>query len=287
MDPNEYCKEKAARAGTSLHYAFLFLPLERRRAAIALHAFSREIGDTIAKTTEISVARVKLAWWRTQVDQLFAGQTSHPVMIALAPHVQPYGITAERMHAVIDGMETDLDQSGYPDWPSLQSYCWHAAGVVGEMAAGVFGYTDPGTLVYAEKMGLALRLTNIIRGVGDDARRGRIYLPADDMERFGVAPTDILNGRYTDQFLALMRFETQRARDCYREAMRMLPDADRRSQRPGLMMASIYHTLLDELERDQWHVLDQRIGLTPIRKFWLAWSGWVGGGRSIVRRLSH
>jgi phytoene synthase len=287
MSPDEYCQDKAARSGSSFYYAFLFLPPERRRAITALYAFCREVDDAVDETTESSVARIKLAWWRTQVDQMFAGRTEHPVMTALAPHAQPYGITAERLHAVIDGMEMDLDQPSYPDWPSLRTYCWHAAGVVGEMSAGIFGYTDPVTLAYAEKLGLAFQLTNIIRDVGDDARRGRIYLPADDMERFGVSPADIMNRRHTDQFVALMRFETQRARDCYREAVRALPEADRRAQRPGLMMASIYHTLLDELERDQWHVLDQRVALTPIRKFWLAWKGWVGGGRGVVRRLSR
>ena len=287
MSPDEYCQDKAARSGSSFYYAFLFLPPERRRAITALYAFCREVDDAVDETTESSVARIKLAWWRTQVDQLFAGHTEHPVMAALAPHLQPYGITAERLHAVIDGMEMDLDQPGYPDWPSLRTYCWHAAGVVGEMSAGIFGYSDPATLVYAEKLGLAFQLTNIIRDVGDDARRGRIYLPADDMARFGVSAADIMNRRHTDAFVGLMRFETERARGCYRDAVRALPDADRRAQRPGLMMASIYHTLLDEIEHDQWHVLDQRIALTPIRKFWLAWKGWVGGGRGTIRRLGR
>ncbi|HEU0230485.1 MAG TPA: presqualene diphosphate synthase HpnD [Burkholderiaceae bacterium] len=285
MSPDEYCQDKAARSGSSFYYAFLFLPPDRRRAITALHAFCREVKDAVDETTESSVARIKLAWWRTQVDRLFTGSTEHPVMTALASHVQPYGITAERLHAVIDGEEMNLDQPGYPDWPSLREYCWHAAGVVGEMSAGIFGYTDPATLMYAEKLGLALQLTNIIRDVGDDARRGRIYLPTDDMDRFGVAAADIMNRRHTDAFVALMRFETQRARDCYRDAVRALPEADRRAQRPGLMLASIHHTLLGELERDQWHVLDQRVALTPIRKFWLAWKGWVGGGRGTVRRL--
>lgn len=287
MTPDEYCQEKAAKSGSSFYYSFLFLPPERRRAITGLYAFCREVDDVVDECTDPSVARIKLAWWRTQVDQLFAGKTDHPVMQALAPHLQSCEITAPRLLAVIDGMEMDLDQTRYLDWPGLRTYCWHAAGVVGELSAGVFGYTDPQTLKYAEKLGLAFQMTNIIRDIGDDARRGRIYLPVNDMQQFEVKASDILNGEYSERFTALMRFETARTRELYKEAMALLPEQDRRAQRPGLMMAAIYHALLDEIERDQWQVLHQRISLTPVRKLWLAWKVWVGGGRSLVRRLSR
>ncbi len=287
MTPDEYCQEKAAKSGSSFYYAFLFLPPDRRRAITALYAFCREVDDVVDECTDPSVARIKLAWWRTQVDQLFDGKSDHPVMQALAPHLQSCGIEATRMHAVINGMEMDLDQTRYLDWPGLRTYCWHAAGVVGELSAGVFGYTDPQTLKYAEKLGLAFQMTNIIRDIGDDARRGRIYLPVNDMQKFDVKASDILNGVYSDRFTALMRFETERTRELYKEAMSLLPEQDRRAQRPGLMMAAIYHALLEEIERDQWQVLHQRISLTPVRKLWLAWKVWVGGGRSLVRRLSR
>lgn len=287
MSPDEYCQDKAARSGSSFYYSFLFLPPDRRSAITALYAFCREVDDAVDETTDASVARIKLAWWRAQVERLFEGYTEHPVMAALAPHIETCGLTAKRMQAVVDGMEMDLDQTHYHDWASLETYCWHAAGVVGELSAGVFGYTQDQTLAYAAKLGTAFQLTNIIRDVGEDARRGRIYLPTDEMEKFGVDPADIMNGKHSPQFVDLMQFETTRARDYYRQAANLLPNADRRAQRPGLMMASIYYTLLDELERDKWHVLDQRIALTPIRKFWLAWKGWVGGGRGVVRRLKR
>lgn len=323
MTPDEYCQDKAAKSGSSFYYAFLFLPAERRRAITALYAFCREVDDVVDECTDPSIARIKLAWWRTQVDQLFkatAAKTSatasdapttatvaadpatgiqiasttapatgidHPVMQALAPHLKTCDITAARLLAIIDGMEMDLDQTRYLDWPGLRTYCWHAAGVVGELSAGVFGYTDPQTLVYAEKLGLAFQMTNIIRDIGDDARRGRIYLPVNDMQKFDVKASDILNGVYSDRFVALMRFETERTKALYQEAMRLLPEVDRRAQRPGLMMAAIYYALLEEIERDNWQVLHQRISLTPVRKLWLAWKGWVGGGRSFVRRLSR
>lgn len=286
MTPDEYCQDKAAKSGSSFYYSFLFLPAERRRAITALYAFCREVDDVVDEAIDMSVARVKLAWWRTQVDALFAGRADHPVMIALAPHLQSCQITAARLQAVIDGMEMDLDQTRYLDWPGLKKYCWHAAGVVGELSAGVFGYTDPQTLVYAEKLGLAFQMTNIIRDVGDDARRGRIYLPVDDLQRFDVKAAEILNGEYSERFTALMDFQAARTRELYREAIRALPPADRRAQRPGLMMAAIYHALLDEIEHENWQVLHQRISLTPLRKLMLAWKTWVGGGQGVVRRLS-
>jgi phytoene synthase len=287
MNPDQYCQEKAARSGSSFYYAFLFLPPERRRAITALYAFCREVDDVVDECRETSVARMKLAWWRTQVDALYRGEAEHPVMKALAPHVEPFAIQDRQLYAVIEGMEMDLDQLRYPDWPALKKYCWHAAGVVGEMSAGIFGPASPDTLEYARQLGIAFQLTNIIRDVGDDARRGRIYLPQEDLDRHGVKTSEILNGVHTDRFVALMRFETERAREHYRAAMRALPESQRRAQRPGLMMAAIYGTLLDEMERDGWHVLDQRISLTPIRKLWLAWRTWVGGGSGVVRRLGR
>ncbi|MGB7483907.1 presqualene diphosphate synthase HpnD [Castellaniella ginsengisoli] len=286
MTPDEYCQQKAARSGSSFYYAFLFLPPERRRAITALYAFCREVDDIVDEVGEASVARMKLAWWRSQVDLMFDGTPDHPVAIALSGHVRAFGLQPGPFYAVIEGMEMDLDQFRYADWPALKEYCWRAAGVVGDLSAGIFGHTDPRTLEYAETLGLAFQMTNIIRDVGDDARRGRIYLPADDMARHGVTVDDILDGHYTENFQALMRQQTERARGLYRDAMRALPEADRRAQRPGLMMAAIYAALLDEIERDGWHVLNQRIALTPIRKFWLAWKTWVGGGRGLVRDLA-
>lgn len=287
MSPDDYCQNKAAQSGSSFYYAFLFLPPERRKAITALYAFCREVDDVVDECNEPSVARMKLAWWRTQIERLYEGHAEHPVMQALLPHIHVYKLTADRLHAIVEGMEMDLNQVRYLDWPGLRKYCWHAAGVVGELSASIFGYTQAETLVYAEKLGLAFQLTNIIRDVGDDARRGRIYLPVDDMQKFNVTASEIIDRQHSDRFVALMKFQTERARLCYREAMQALPEADRRAQRPGLMMAAIYYALLDEIERDNWQVLDQRISLTPIRKFWLAWKIWVGGGRNLVKRLGQ
>ena len=275
MSPDEYCQQKTVQSGSSFYYSFLFLPPERRRAITALYAFCREVDDTVDETSDGSVARIKLAWWRTEVSKMYAGTPTHPVMLALQPHVGPFKLEEKHLLAIVDGMEMDLDQSRYLDYAGLQRYCWHVAGVVGILSASIFGYTNPQTLQYAEKLGLAFQLTNIIRDVGDDARKGRIYLPVNELQQFGVTAADLLNFRHSDKFEALMRFQAERAQAIYDEALALLPKEDRRAQRPGLMMAAIYRTLLDEIQRDGFHVLNQRISLTPLRKLWLAWKTYV------------
>jgi phytoene synthase len=277
MSPDEYCQQKTAQSGSSFYYSFLFLPPDRRRAITALYAFCREVDDTVDETSDQSVARIKLAWWRNEVTQMYTGTPTHPVMLALQPHLQPYDLKQEHLQAIIDGMEMDLDQSRYLDYPNLRKYCWHVAGVVGILSASIFGVTNPQTLKYAETLGLAFQLTNIIRDVGEDARKGRIYLPINELQQFGVTAADLLNARHSEKFEALMTFQAERAQKLYDEAFALLPQEDRRAQRPGLMMAAIYRTLLDEIERDGFHVLTQKISLTPLRKLWLAWKTYVRG----------
>jgi 15-cis-phytoene synthase len=277
MSPDEYCQQKTAQSGSSFYYSFLFLPAERRRAITALYAFCREVDDTVDETTDQSVARIKLAWWRGEVAQMYSGTPTHPVMLALRPHLQPYDLKQEHLQAIIDGMEMDLDQSRYLDYPNLKKYCWHVAGVVGILSASIFGVTDPRTLEYAETLGLAFQLTNIIRDVGEDARKGRIYLPISELQQFNVTAADLLNARHSEKFEALMKFQAERAQGLYDEAFALLPRADRHAQRPGLMMAAIYRTLLDEIEHDGFHFLTQKISLTPLRKLWLAWKTYVRG----------
>ena len=277
MSPDEYCQQKAVQSGSSFYYSFLFLPAERRRAITALYAFCREVDDTVDECTDVTIARNKLMWWRKEIKAMLDGSPSHPVTQALQPHMQPYALDGKHLLAIIDGMEMDLDQTRYLDYPGLKRYCWHVAGVVGILSASIFGVTRPETLQYAEKLGLAFQLTNIIRDVGEDARKGRIYLPVNELQQFNVTAADILNARHSENFEKLMRFQTERAKAAYEEAFASLPREDRRAQRPGLMMAAIYRTLLDEIERDGFHVLNQKISLTPIRKLWLAWKTYVCG----------
>jgi phytoene synthase len=278
MTPEHYVQEKAAKSGSSFYYAFLFLPPPRRAAITAFYAFCREVDDVVDETSDAGVAATKLAWWRSEVAKAFGGQSSqHPVLLALMPHAPLYNITAAHLHAVIDGCEMDLQQSRYLDYPGLQRYCHLVAGIVGEVAASIFGQTTPQTTAYAHKMGLAFQLTNIIRDVGDDARRGRIYLPVNELKQFDVKANEILKRGYSERFTALMQFQTARAHRTYDEALALLPDADRRAQKPGLMMANIYRTLLREIEANQFQVLHQRVSLTPVRKLWIAMqTNWRG-----------
>ena len=278
MSPDEYCQQKAAGSGSSFYYSFLFLPPERRRAITAVYAYCREVDDVVDEVSDPAAAEATLAWWRTEVARLFGGQPTHPVTRALQPFIdQDFGITEARLTAVLDGMQIDLRQNRFLDYAALRNYAHLVAGIVGEMSAGVFGYREPQTLLYATRLGLALQLINIIRDVGDDARRGRLYLPLDEMQRFSVTASDVLASRYVDGFVPLMRFQAQRARATYTEALALLPAADRKAQRPGLMMGAIYSATLAEIERENFQVLHQRIALTPLRKLWIAWRTWVRG----------
>lgn len=284
MTADEYCQNKAAASGSSFYYSFLFLPPPRRRAITALYAYCREVDDVVDEVSDPGVAQTKLAWWRNEVEQLFAGQPQHPVTQALAPHLAPFNITRERMLQVIEGMQMDLQQSRYLDFANLKRYCHLVAGVVGELSAGIFGASSERTYEYARQMGLALQLVNILRDVGEDARRGRVYLPMDELQAAGVKVSDVLNARYVEGFDGVMRSLAARARGAYRAALAALPEEDRRAQRPGLIMGAIYLTLLDEIEREDFRVLHQRVALTPLRKFAIAWRTWVFGPPARLQR---
>ena len=274
MTPQQYVQDKAAKSGSSFYYAFLFLPPPRRAAITAFYAFCREVDDVVDEVSDPAVAAAKLAWWRQEVAAAYAGRPSHPVMLALAPIAADFNITAAHLQAVIEGCQTDLDQTRFLDFPGLQRYCHLVAGVVGEVAANIFGRTSDATMQYAHRLGLAMQLTNIIRDVGDDARRGRIYLPVNELQRFEVKAHELLKREapwgYGARFTALMKFQAERAHACYDEALALLPEADRAAQKPGLMMANIYRTLLREIEAADFQVLHQRTSLTPLRKLWIA-----------------
>ncbi len=277
MNPDQYCQEKCAQSGSSFYYSFLFLPAERRRAIMALYAFCREVDDVVDECHDLALASTKLAWWRQEVGRIADGQPQHPVGQALQAASRDFSLPAEQLLEIIDGMEMDLQQSRYLDFKGLSLYCYRVASVVGLLSAEIFGYRDRQTLKYAHDLGMAFQLTNIIRDVGEDARRGRIYIPIDELQRFNVPAADLLNARYSDNFVALMRFQAERAEKYYAQAFAQLPAVDRKSQRPGLIMAAIYRTLLDEIRAENFQVLHQRIALTPVRKLWLAAKTWIAG----------
>lgn len=275
MTPDEYCQKKAAASGSSFYYSFLFLPPERRTAIMALYAFCREVDDVVDECHDPALASTKLLWWRQEVERIADGQPQHPVGQALQAAGKQFNLPRELLLEIIDGMEMDLQQSRYLDFKGLSLYCYRAASVVGLLAAEIFGFKNRQTLKYAHDLGMAFQLTNIIRDIGEDARRGRIYIPMDELKQFNVPAADILNGRYSENFTQLMNFQKERAESYYQQAMAQLPAEDKKAQRPGLIMAAIYRTLLTEIERENYQVLHQRISLTPIRKLWIAWKTWA------------
>ncbi|ENO98468.1 presqualene diphosphate synthase HpnD [Thauera phenylacetica] len=274
MNPHDYCQDKAAKSGSSFYYSFMFLPAERRQAITALYAFCREVDDVVDECHDLSLAQTKLEWWRQEVGRVYNGTPTHPVGHALKDVIKGFRLPQEQLLEIIDGMAMDLSQTRYLDFKGLQLYCYRVASVVGLLAAEIFGYQDRQTLKYAHDLGLAFQLTNIIRDVGEDARRGRIYLPIEDLQRFEVPAKDLLEARYSDAFRELMAFQAERAEKFYDQAFAQLPAIDRKAQRPGLVMAAIYRTLLREIARDGFLVLDRRTSLTPLRKVWLAGTTW-------------
>ncbi|MCX8086153.1 MAG: presqualene diphosphate synthase HpnD [Rhodocyclaceae bacterium] len=274
MSPDDYCADKLRRSGSSFTTAFRFLGPQRRQALNAVYAFCREVDDVVDECREAAVAHAKLDWWRGELAALEAGRPTHPVTQALAVARRRYALPVELFAEIIDGMQMDLEQNRYARFAQLRLYCHRVAGVVGWLSAEIFGYRDRRTRQYAHTLGLAFQLTNIIRDVGEDLRRGRIYLPQDELARFGVTEEELRTARYTPAFRDLMRFQAQRAREHFVRALSLLPDCDRKAQRPGLVMAAIYRDLLDQIEADGFLVLDRRTHLTPPRKLWLAVKTW-------------
>lgn len=280
MTPEQYCQDKAAASGSSFYYSFRFLPESRRLAITALYAFCREVDDVVDECPDAEVAAAKLVWWREEVGRLYAGKPGHPVTQALAPHLLPFDLPQASLLEIIDGMEMDLKFARYDRFHDLLLYCRRVAGVVGELSARIFGFSDVRTLKYADQLGVAFQLTNILRDVGEDARRGRVYLPMEDLQCFEVPAADLLHGRESEAFRQLMLFQIERAEHYYQQAWALLPEVDRKPQRAGLLMAAIYRATLDEIKRDGAEkVLNQRLSLTPLRKLWLAWKTWTFGYR--------
>ncbi len=238
---------------------------------MALYAFCREVDDVVDECSDPSLAANKLDWWRGEIDKLFQGKPDHPVTLALQTSLEHFDLPQEHFAEIIDGMAMDLNQFSYSNFKELSLYCYRVASVVGLMAAEIFGYQDRQTLKYAHNLGIALQLTNILRDVAEDAARGRIYLPQEDLDRFKVSQKDILNHQMSDNAREMLRFQAQRAHEYYQKAFDLLPEQDRFTQRSGIIMAAIYQATLKEIEDDNYQVLDQRISLTPIRKLWIAW----------------
>lgn len=271
MTPDQYCAEKTAASGSSFAISFRFLTEERRRAITALYAFCREVDDVVDECKDESVARQKLAWWREEVARLYHDSPQHPVTLALKPFIDSYDLAEEHFIEIIDGMGMDLDRNRYTDFSELALYCYRAASVVGLLAAAIFGFEDRRTLKYAHNLGMAFQLTNILRDVAEDAERNRIYLPQDELVRFGVSEEDILQGLESEAMKQLFAFQAERAEGFYQKAMSELPEVDRYRQLSGLVMSAVYHATLRAIVARDYPVMQGRVRLPTWKKLLLVW----------------
>jgi len=271
MTPDEYCKEKTAESHSSFYYSFKFLPELKQRTITALYAFCREVDDVVDECNDETIARSKLIWWRQEIANLYANKPQHPVTQALQPLIKHFDLSEEYFLEIIDGMEMDLNYSTYNSFKDLSLYCYRAASAVGILSVEIFGYNNRMTLKYAHDLGMAFQLTNILRDVREDAQRGRVYIPVDELKKFGVNIEDLNRPVTSDAVKALFKYQADRAREFYQKAYNNLPEEDRFNQRTGLIMAEIYSSILDEIELDGFRVLEHKIKLTPLRKLCLAW----------------
>jgi len=266
-----YCRQKVAQSGSSFYYSFLFLPKPQQTAVMAIYAFCREVDDIVDECQDPKVAERKLQWWQDEIEALYLGKPSHPISQALLPPVEQYALPKHLFLEILNGMWMDLRYQGYATLEDLNLYCHCVASAVGLLTCAVFGYHDNNTLVFAKQLGLALQWVNIIRDVGEDAQRGRLYLPESELQIFELSPQDFFEKQDSPALRACLHRQAQRAREYYRNALAALPSCDALAQRPGLIMAAIYFALLDEIERLDCQVLHQRVSLTPLRKLWIAW----------------
>ncbi len=259
------------RSGSNFYYSFLFLPRRKREAVYALYAFCRTVDDAVDQgAASPGEQRRVLAEWRAEVRRAYAGRPTHPIAVRLAEVVRAFPIPQAHLEAILDGVEMDIDKRRYASFDELLEYCYRVASAVGLACIEIFGYTDPRAREYAVHLGVALQLTNILRDLRPDAERGRIYLPLDELRRFGYSEEDLARGRYTQAFFELMRFQADRAHAYYRAARAALPRADRRRLVAAEIMGVIYHALLRAIEARGFRVFETRIRLPTWRKLALA-----------------
>lgn len=272
----DYCQNKVANSGSNFYYSFMFLPFEKRIAITAIYAFCREVDDIVDECSDPSIAATKLQWWSTEIDRVFNAIPQHPIGIALANAVQNFKLQRLWFDEIIQGMTMDLDYQGYQTFDDLKLYCHCVASTVGMLAASIFGFSNPNTLVFAQKLGIAFQLVNIIRDIGEDARRNRIYIPETYLLEFKIAPQEILqrNINNSQQFNDLIHKLANLARCYYDAALIELAPEDRALQRSAIIMAKIYFCILTEIERQPLLLLNHKISITPLRKLWIAWRTW-------------
>lgn len=274
--PQQSAEQITKRSRSNFYFAFLFLPKAKRDALHSIYAFCRRSDDIADQALPADERRVQLAEWRAKVDACYSGQTSDPALQSLALHVEQFGIPKSYLDDLMAGVEMDLDRDRYETFEDLYRYCYRVASVVGLICIEIFGYEDPRAKKFAEYLGIALQLTNIIRDVGSDAEQGRIYLPLQDVREFGVSEGDILGRRYGPDFVRLAEFQAARAESFYQRAFASLPASDRKRLLPAEIMAAIYHRLLSRIRRGNYDVFSEKVSvpdwlkLVDASRLWLS-----------------
>ena len=275
MTPDQYCLSKTRESKSNFYYSFLPLPKRKRQAIIALYAFCREVDDIVDNIKNAEVAKIKLDWWQSEITCLFAEKPNHPVTLALAPHVKSLSLDLSHFQHILEGMKMDLTISRYRTYSDLKNYCYHVAGAVGLLAAKIFGYKDNATLKFAKELGLALQLTNIVRDIGEDAGRGRIYLPLDELEKFQIRETDIIHWKNSVALQKLLSLQIERAERQFFSALSILPPIDYKNQRTSLIIAHIYLALLKKIKNSQPFDIKTRVSLSSWEKIRIACCIWL------------
>ncbi|MDA7690764.1 presqualene diphosphate synthase HpnD [Methylophilaceae bacterium] len=267
MTPQEYCKQKTKESHSSFLTAFIFLKKEKREALTALYAFCREVDDIADECLDHEIASRKLNWWREEIERLFKSEPQHPVSKALYPFISQFNLSKNYFIEIIDGMEMDVKFNRYESFEQLQLYCFRVASCVGILSANIFGFKNKNTLDFAKNLGIALQLTNIIRDLGEDARRGRIYIPLDELKKLDVSEEEIISLKNSKKIKDLVKNQVDRAKQFYDLAIKTLPTEDKKSQKIGLVMGNIYYVLLNEiLKDDPEKILNQKTILPGFRK---------------------
>ena len=274
MTPQEYCSKKTAQSGSSFYYSFLFLEKKKREAITALYAFCREVDDIVDDASDEHVARSKLNWWDQEIEKMWLGTPRHPVTIAIQQFIEPYKLEQKYFKLIIDGMMMDLEQQNYETMDQLKEYCYRSASAVGILSASIFGYAHPTTLIYAEQLGLALQLTNILRDIKEDLARGRIYIPLEELDKVNIKRANLSHSVGEKSFDTLIDNQVAIAQKIFDSAERNLHIDDRQSQKAGLIMGAIYRKLLNRIASKPAGSFTKRQTLTPIHKLWIAWRIW-------------
>jgi len=275
----EYCSRLTRKSRSNFYYSFLFLSKEKRQAMYAVYAFCRSVDDVADGDAPVAEKQHHLDEWRQELDRCYAGRPGHPISAKLAQSMQRFSIPKVHFEELIAGVEMDLIHNRYPTFHDLYEYCYRVAGVVGLMCIEIFGYRNPKAKDYAVNLGVALQLTNIMRDIRVDAERDRIYLPQDEMARFGYSEPELFQGAYTPAFLELMRFAGRRAHQYFQNAQQLLAAEDRRSLFAAEIMGAIYYRLLEAIEASGYRVFDRTITLPTTHKLWIALATWARSRR--------